>query len=567
MLAIALLQLFACICCLAAGIIFYELMPLRRPAGVQRPLIMVLITGLLCLSFVEQLLVLVIPVNQRVAVCLLLIFVIVALIKKNQVIPILFRYLNRAKKAGMAAWILTGIVWLLLLQLSSGPVIMDDTGSYHIQTIKWIQQYGTVPGLANLHERYGFNSSWLSFVALFVPDTSKNNYFGALNGMLSLWMTAHFIFVIAGRSDDQNAGYNNRRRIAALFVLVSAFAAWPLVRGNATNSNYDFVTTLVLITMADLLFINGTNDFAKGELDTECILWPVFLVSVRLTNFPLLLLCIPALVRSFRNSKRWTTLLVLTASVMVVSMAIRNVLLSGYLAYPVYQLDVFNVDWKADAGAAREIAFFIKYYNRIHNELLPIAQTTRLTGLSWIPYWFHYLEWYDQLILVLALAGYSVFFIRQFREWKTSPFFVFAVVMLLQLLVWMMVAPDPRFAYGALLCGIYLLASASLPAEWYRRANKAISPVLICFGAVLLVYGLHKASSDRNYRQFGVPVMLPVPKLRTVQLQNMQLYLPEKLPGNWNPRCYGTKLPCLYEIRPGLQLRTDRLKDGFKIAR
>lgn len=567
MLAIALLQLFACISCFAAGIIFYQLIPWRGAASQQRPLIMVLITGMVCLSFFDQLLVLVIPVNQQVAVWLLLSLAAIMLIKKNQFTPILSEYARKARHAGIFVWMLAGMAWLLFLLLSSGPIIMDDTGSYHIQSIKWIQQYGTVPGLANLHERYGFNSSWFSFVALFTPGSSKYNYFSALNGMLSTWMTVHFICVIVRRPHEKDAATDNRRRLAALSILIIAFVAWPLLRGNATNSNYDFVSTMVLIILADLLLLNGTNGFAQSEIATEWVLWPVFLVSVRLTNFPLLLLCIPALIRTFRISKRWTTSLVLTASVMIASLAIRNVLLSGYIAYPFYHLDLFNVDWKADIEPARQIAHFIKYYNRIHNEFVPISQTARLTGLNWMPYWLYYLEWYDKLILALAISGYAVFFIRHFRQKQTRPIFFFAVVMLLQLAVWMMVAPDPRFAYGALLCGIYFLASDSVAVDWYTTGKKATTVVMIFFCAVLLVYGLHKAASDSNYRRLTVPVLLPTPLVRTVKLNNMLLYLPEKLPDNWNPRCYGTALPCLYEIRPGLQLRTGNLKDGFKIAR
>jgi len=46
------------------------------------------------------------------------------------------------------------------------PVINYDTGLYHWQTIKWLIQEPLVPGLANLHDRFGFNSMWLPFAAL-----------------------------------------------------------------------------------------------------------------------------------------------------------------------------------------------------------------------------------------------------------------------------------------------------------------------------------------------------------------------------------------------------------------
>jgi hypothetical protein len=46
------------------------------------------------------------------------------------------------------------------------PVINHDMGLYHLQTIKWFVQEPLVPGLANLHDRFGFNSIWLTFAAL-----------------------------------------------------------------------------------------------------------------------------------------------------------------------------------------------------------------------------------------------------------------------------------------------------------------------------------------------------------------------------------------------------------------
>ena len=57
----------------------------------------------------------------------------------------------------------------MILVMNAGPTIMDDTDSYHIQMIKWARDYGSVPGIANLHLRYGFNSSWFISVALLSP--------------------------------------------------------------------------------------------------------------------------------------------------------------------------------------------------------------------------------------------------------------------------------------------------------------------------------------------------------------------------------------------------------------
>ena len=61
-----------------------------------------------------------------------------------------------------------GIICLFSAILhASGPVTLFDTGLYHAQAVKWINEYGTVPGLGNLHHRLAFNSSWFYFSSFF----------------------------------------------------------------------------------------------------------------------------------------------------------------------------------------------------------------------------------------------------------------------------------------------------------------------------------------------------------------------------------------------------------------
>ena len=41
-----------------------------------------------------------------------------------------------------------------------------DTYLYHLQSIKWIEGYKAIPGLANLHDRFGFNPNIFSVYAI-----------------------------------------------------------------------------------------------------------------------------------------------------------------------------------------------------------------------------------------------------------------------------------------------------------------------------------------------------------------------------------------------------------------
>ena len=41
-----------------------------------------------------------------------------------------------------------------------------DTGLYHAQAIRWIEEYGVVCGLGNLHSRFAYNSAAFALCAL-----------------------------------------------------------------------------------------------------------------------------------------------------------------------------------------------------------------------------------------------------------------------------------------------------------------------------------------------------------------------------------------------------------------
>src|SRR5215213_1640072 len=63
-----------------------------------------------------------------------------------------------------------------------------DDGLYYATTIKWIEEYGTVKGLANVNPRIGFNSTWLLLQALFSFHYLRLGNFNDLNGLLLLYV-------------------------------------------------------------------------------------------------------------------------------------------------------------------------------------------------------------------------------------------------------------------------------------------------------------------------------------------------------------------------------------------
>ncbi|MBM3811344.1 MAG: hypothetical protein FJW20_06875 [Acidimicrobiia bacterium] len=75
---------------------------------------------------------------------------------------------------------------------SSGPVTHHDTGLYHYPLIHWLAGFGAVPGLALVHYRFGFSSSWLAASA--AMDASATTI---LNGLLFALIVFHFLRLLA----------------------------------------------------------------------------------------------------------------------------------------------------------------------------------------------------------------------------------------------------------------------------------------------------------------------------------------------------------------------------------
>jgi len=448
-----------------------------------------------------------------------------------------------------------------ILSLNAGPTVMDDTDSYHIQMIKWAQEYGTVPGIANLHLRFGFNSSWFISIGLLSPRFDGINSYLSLNGLLSLWICYYLLEKFFSFSMDRPPSKN--MLFAMLVILALCLINWPMIRGNATNSNYDFITTFCIL----VLFFESRFSF-KALLTTEFILWPCYMFTIRMINYPLLLLSVYGMVMLYKSDKiKPVIIYALIASFIIVPFLIRNTILSGYPFFPIYQLDFFHFDWKADRQKMIEISEYIKYFNRVTPVYQPLDITSRLNFPEWIIPWYKSLFRFDRVITTLSLLCYLILFIRQKKILAgVAPHIKFFLcVMVLQLVSWFFTAPDPRFVYGPLLIAIFILVY-SIPLSVVRISSSLMKSISVCLSACMIGYTANKIIINTNYRNWITPRHLPVPAITKVIIGKIELNIPGKVLNNWNPRCYDITLPCLYRVDPRLEARGKNIKYGFRLA-
>jgi hypothetical protein len=64
-----------------------------------------------------------------------------------------------------------------------------------------------------------------------------------------------------------------------------------------------------------------------------------------------------------------------------------------------------------------------------------------------------------------------------------------------------------------------------------------------------------------------LPSQLPQPPIKEIVIDGMIFRIPELINTNWNARCYGTDLPCLYKIDPRLKPRGKNIRSGFRLEK
>ncbi|GBU08536.1 hypothetical protein AwDysgo_18670 [Bacteroidales bacterium] len=165
-------------------------------------------------------------------------------------------------------------VVLVLARSSMLPFIIDNE-TYYIQTIRWLNEYGWVKGLANLHIFLGHASPWHALQAANNFSFLYSN-FNDINGFLISLLAYIFFGEISRMQEDKDYSSNYWLYFLPLpLVLLFQFIDSPS-------------TDLPLLTISLLLFYYVLN---PSEIRKRLIiLFSIYLVFIKVSIFPILLL-------------------------------------------------------------------------------------------------------------------------------------------------------------------------------------------------------------------------------------------------------------------------------------
>ena len=272
-----------------------------------------------------------------------------------------------------------------------------DSDLYHAQAIRWIEEYGVVPGLANLHTRLGYNSASFALSALYSFAFLGGRSYHACAGFLAL-LTAAESLKILGVFRGRAIVLADFARLAALYYL---FAVFDELVSPASDYFMVLCAFYLVIRFLALAERRERSYFPYALL----AMLAVYTVTVKLSAAGLLLLAAAPVVMVLRRRRLRPFLVFLgTALLIAAPFLIRNVILTGWLVYPMTALDLFHFDWQVPAGVAaadaREIAVWGRGYSDVSRYGEPLVY--------WISGWFHQQATANKLFLLAALAALPV---------------------------------------------------------------------------------------------------------------------------------------------------------------
>ncbi len=294
------------------------------------------------------------------------------------------------------------LIFLVMAYATAHGIMHYDSDLYHAQAIHWIEDYGILKGLGNLHVRFAYNSSSFALSALYS--------FAFLGGKSYHTCAGFFALLLAWQCLDLKHIFRRGHiilsdfaRLSALYYLFTVFD--EIV---APASDY-YLSTIVFYVIIHWLDMNVKHEKSYVPY-IQLALLGVYAITVKLSAAPMIILSVIPIVKLLRGKtkekKKAFCLSVLLAFIIVAPFIARNIIISGWLLYPVTAVDLFNVDFKIPKGLAQFDAMEIKTFGRGYND---VATYGNAPFSQWFPHWFSQINGLNKVMLILDAISIVIY--------------------------------------------------------------------------------------------------------------------------------------------------------------
>ncbi len=549
---------------------------IRSKDSFTLPLPLVLINGLMVAAIIAIFFSLLNKVGAGAHFFLILVSVCCYFSFRDRIRISFSHYLTVSRNLPWFIWVLFAIFVLIHAYAAYLPSSHNDDGLYYSTSIKWVQEFGTIPGLANLNPRIGFNSSWLILQAIFGFTFLHAGLFNDINGLLFIYV---FLIFLDGLNRFWQGDHSLFSYLRVLFFLPilflnnSANTDWVFFNMSFFSSPSPDIPACLLIWLILLLFVQPQNPSTDRRRVNQCLimLYGTWLLTIKLSVVAIIILMIYILI-SWLHQRAWKILTLASFCMLLIFIpwCTRTLLVTGYPLFPLPSVDFFSFDWKMP------LHHVIWHKNAVKvfaiDPSIDLNKPFDLPVAAWFPGWFARLPFMQELLMVLIGVGFIGFLVVPLtgllrkgipylylnRLWLVAGFSC-----LCGIVFWLLNGPDMRLGLG--FCLFFVALSISwICWRFLRDLQVLISRVFYALltGLVIFHYG---SFLNGIVNHFFVKPIVPRVANHIIEERDMghgvNLHLVEFI-DSWN-----TELPCapLIEVNSLVpKLRGSTLKQGFK---
>ena len=416
-----------------------------------------------------------------------------------------------------------------------------DSGLYHFQSIRWVNEEPIVFGLGNLHWRLALNQSYFGFLALLNLAPFWNKGYAA-GGVCLLVLTLATLI-------ETGLGQSARWRLifgAGLLVFLG------FVAGSIANPSPDNAVALLEVAIFLLLFrslqspIVASADARRDR--TVVLLLCVTVACVKFSSAAFALGGIAVLSVDLLRTRALGRVLAPQSIFLVAILGslhlVRGFILSGAPFFPATWLGAWQLEWAVPIGVARMETVLIQTWAKMPGA--DFAEVVSM-GWAWIFGWFG-----RQGFGSLAMLGSGILLmlfnlVRLGQGPKSNPDraqLLLYIPTAFAIGFWFLTAPDVRFLGAVLvlffLLSIYLAAGLIQPATVCPASGK--SPARRCLAMAIFVLALVGSARYVGVSSLSFSGWRGLPETATIEKRTDSgaiVLIPES--GN---RCWNAPIPC-----------------------
>lgn len=331
------------------------------------------------------------------------------------------------------------LFFLVFAYGTSTGTIHYDTGLYHAQSIRWIEEYGVVPGLGNLHSRLAYNSAAFCLSALYSMAFLGGQSYHCCVGFLA--------FLLAQVCMESFTGERIRKPQLSDFARLTGIYYLLIIFDEMVSPASDYFMVLlvfyIIIRWLELIEKKESSYFPYALLCVLCVI----VLTVKLSGALILLLTLKPAWMMIKEKRIKEIFRFSGAGILsVLPFLIRNVILSGWLIYPFTSIDLFSFAFKIPKGMADYDAKEIQVWGRGFHDVERYEESVA----KWLPEWIKNLDGTNKIFLAMALGGVVMLLLLTVyagvkRKKAMADFLHVAGTIMFCFLFWLLTAPLIRY--------------------------------------------------------------------------------------------------------------------------